>query len=134
MDGRVLTTLPKHGQSTRQPGAELPLGPTSQWELFEAHLNGTGGIQTGPSVGMQGTDGLPYLGDLQHLASQVLKIVVEAPEIQNQAESPVLHPAWEPKDSVRKAQLGGPQHPPPILHISPGELSVMGLGLVTQGS
>lgn len=54
MDGRVLTTLPKHGQSTRQPGAELPPGPTSQWELFKAHLNGTGGIQTGPSVGMQG--------------------------------------------------------------------------------
>lgn len=63
-----------------------------------------------------------------------LKIVVEAPEIQNQAESPVLHPSWEPKDSVRRAQLGGPQHPPPILHISPGEPSVMGLGLVTQGS
>lgn len=93
-----------------------------------------GVIQVDGGKPIPGTDGLPYLGALQHLASQVLKIVVEATEIQNQAGSPVLHPAWEPKDSVRKAQLGGPQHPPPILHISPGEPSVMGLGLVTQGS
>lgn len=69
------------------------------------------------------TDGLLHLGDHQHFVYQGTKIAVEAPEIQHRGKTPF--PFENQKKSGKGTQLGSPQHPPPVSHLSSGGLRVL---------